>query len=128
MASVRFEVVDVASGEIIETRSYGTRFSYSMPGGSGRSIAAADLDAGEYVVRVEPPTATIAMGTPPDRDLGDFAPPFLIAGPMVLIGAGIAVWGAIRGSRERTRLATSSLPPPAASSWATGTWDDGPDR
>lgn len=129
MSGVRYEVIDVASGEVIGLRGAGGSFTYDFPAGSGRSVAAVDLESGEYVVRVQPADATIAIGPSPLPSFGDFLRGVLFGAPLVVIGGTLAVVAAIQQTRSRTREAVSSLPPPgSASPWTTGTWDTDAER
>ena len=50
MSGVRYEVIDLATAEVVPLDSAGGRFTYDFPAGSGRSIAAVDLEPGEYAV------------------------------------------------------------------------------
>lgn len=113
LAGVRFALIDVATGDEVELRSTQSyQQTYDMPAGSGRSVARADLEPGEYVVLVEPRTVVIAVGPSPLPDLGTFVLPVLVAGPLVVIGLALALIAAIRQSRRRGPIAESTLPPP----------------
>lgn len=131
MSGVRFEVIDVATGFPVPTRAASSSFSYDFPSGSGRSIAAVDLEPGEYVVTVEPADATVAIGPSPAPTFGDFALGLLVGLPLIAVGGTLAVVSAVRQTRERTQAASfaqtglDGAAPAAASPWATGAWDHG---
>lgn len=128
MSGVRYEVIDVVTGEVVGLRSAGGSFSYDFPAGSGRSVAAVDLEPGEYVVDVRPADVTVAIGPSPAPSFGDFLRGVLLGAPLVLIGGTLALVSAIRQTRSRNREVGSTLPPPGSSPWATGTWDDETER
>ena len=113
LAGTRFSLIDVTTGQAVElqsTQSY--RQTYDMPAGSGRSIARADLEPGEYVVLVEPRQVVVAMGPSPLPGASTFLVPILIAGPLVVVGLALALISAIQQSRRRSGGGNSSLPPP----------------
>ena len=113
LAGTRFSLIDVATGDAVDLRSTQSyRQTYDMPAGSGRSIARADLEPGEYVVVVEPRNVVIAMGPSPLPGPSTFLLPILIAGPLVVIGLALALISAIQQSRRPRGGGESSLPPP----------------
>ena len=101
LSGVRFEVIDVESGEPVVLESPRNGVNFDVGGRSGRPISRAQLDAGTYRIEVTPGDATLAVGP----DVGDqvqqmWLGAFVIALPTVLGGGIVASVNLLRALRS----------------------------
>lgn len=124
LARVRFDIVNVATGEAVPIRRSSSSFSYAWFGRSGRSIARADIPPGVYRVDLEG-GVTIAIGeSPGSRIAWAFGGAALLGLPLVVGGFAVAIVSAIRDTRQRTR----DTEPPPPSPWSAGEWPADPEH
>ncbi|MEM7140570.1 MAG: hypothetical protein AAF548_05995 [Actinomycetota bacterium] len=122
-SGLRYEVTDEDGDVVSLGRS--ARFSYEWFGDSGREIASVDLAPGTYTLTVISGTSTLGIGqSPGSATWRVFVSTFLVASPLVVGGAALAIVGAIKDTRRRNQTAT----PPAASAWSSGEWPAEPGR
>lgn len=113
LSGVRFEIIDVDSGEPVALESARNTVNYDVSGRSGRPVSRARLDAGTYRVEFVAADAALAIGP----DVGDqvqqmWLGAFVIALPTVLGGGIVAAVNLLRALRSATV-------PPAATSDST---------